>query len=178
MFYSKFIDYYAPAVVGNLTWNNDANMTAHCCTTDLRMFAKHVLSVCDEAFIILVLVNAANRSMHEIIRDTQLVRTNHKHIASKRFVISILIVCSIACNRHRKRERGQRKAKEPCQYVLQEFLAMISQIHDSCSMQSFSQFNRFRNTHIRVLLIAVVVDGLKKANNSLMQFRSLLLMID
>ena len=39
LFYSEFLDYYAPSVVGNLTWNDDAKMSAHCCTTDIRTFA-------------------------------------------------------------------------------------------------------------------------------------------
>ena len=85
LFYSEFIDYYAPAVVGNLTWNNDAKMSAYCCTTDLRTFAKHVLSVSDEAFIILVLVNAAPRWMSEIVREHGTVRTHYKHFVSNWF---------------------------------------------------------------------------------------------
>ena len=87
LFYSEFIDYYAPAVVGNLTWNNDAKMSAYCCTTDLRTFAKHVLSVSDEAFIILVLVNAAPRWMTEIVREQGTVRTHYKLCVSNSFVL-------------------------------------------------------------------------------------------
>ena len=87
MFYSEFLDYYAPAVVGNLTWNDDAKMRAHCCTTDVRTFAKHILSVSDEAFIILVLVNAASRWMYEIIREERVVRTRCNDIVSLLFMV-------------------------------------------------------------------------------------------
>ena len=65
-FYCELLDHYAPAVV--TTWNCDENMKAFCTTNDTRAFAKHVLSVSDEAFIILVLVNSSPRWMAEIIR--------------------------------------------------------------------------------------------------------------
>ena len=68
-FYCELLDHYAPAVVGMQTWNNDDNMRAFCTTNDTKAFAKHVLSVSDEAFIILVLVNASPRWMAEIIRS-------------------------------------------------------------------------------------------------------------
>ena len=67
-FYCEILDHYAPAVVGLQTWNNDNTMHSYCTTNDPKMFAKHVLSVSDEAFIILVLVNSSPRWMAEIIR--------------------------------------------------------------------------------------------------------------
>ena len=88
LFYSEFLDYYAPAVVGNLTWNDEAKMSAHCCTTDLRTFAKHILSVSDEAFIILVLVNAAPRWLFEIFREKRVVRTRRRHMVSNLIVFT------------------------------------------------------------------------------------------
>jgi hypothetical protein len=69
-FYCEILDYYAPAVVGNTKWNNDTNMEMFCTTYDTKAFAKHVLTVSNEALIILVLINAAPRWMAEIIRDT------------------------------------------------------------------------------------------------------------
>jgi hypothetical protein len=71
-FYCELLDHYAPAVV--TTWNCDENMKAFCTTNDTRTFAKHVLSVSDEAFIILVLVNSSPRWMAEIIRAEKQVR--------------------------------------------------------------------------------------------------------
>ena len=100
LFYSEFLDHYAPAVVGNLTWNDDAKMNAHCCTTDLRTFAKHILSVSDEAFIILVLVNAARRWMYEISRDKSMVRTRRKHIVSTLIQPTICKFSYIFVNMH------------------------------------------------------------------------------
>jgi hypothetical protein len=79
LFYSEFIDYYAPAVVGSQVWNDDANMKAHCSTNDIRTFGKKVLTVSDEAFILLVMVNAAPRWMAEIVRDDCKVRQYNKY---------------------------------------------------------------------------------------------------
>lgn len=67
-FYCEVLDHYAPAVVGVTKWNNDTNMQMFCTTHDTKAFAKHVLTVSDEAFIILVLINASPRWMAEIIR--------------------------------------------------------------------------------------------------------------
>ena len=72
-FYCEILDYYAPAVVGNAKWNNDTNVEMFCTTYNTKAFAKHVLTVSNEAFIILVLINAAPRWMAEIIRDTNMV---------------------------------------------------------------------------------------------------------
>ena len=71
-FYCAILDYYAPAVVlGNAKWNNDTNMEMFCTTPyGTKAFAKHVLTVSDEAFIILVLINASPRWIAEIIRHT------------------------------------------------------------------------------------------------------------
>ena len=117
LFYSEFLDYYAPAVVGNLTWNDDAKMSAHCCTTDLRTFAKNILSVSDEAFIILVLVNAAPRWMYEIVREDRLVRTHCVMFVYAR-TSQVLILCKHASNDYRSKEHGQKKAKVICQYEI------------------------------------------------------------
>lgn len=73
LFYSEFLDYYAPAVVGSQVWNDDTNMKAFCSTNDTRTFGKKVLTASDEAFILLVMVNAAPRWMAEIIRNEQMV---------------------------------------------------------------------------------------------------------
>ena len=60
---------YAPCIVSYRTWNDDANMNRYCCTTDLKLFNAHVLSVSDEAFLLLVLINGGARWMAEIKRE-------------------------------------------------------------------------------------------------------------
>jgi hypothetical protein len=66
-FYCEVLDHYAPAVVGVAKWNNVTNMQLFCTTYDTRAFAKPVLTGSDEAFIILVLINATPPWMAEII---------------------------------------------------------------------------------------------------------------
>jgi hypothetical protein len=66
--YCAVLDHFAPAVVGGTKWNNDTNMHSFCTTSDTKAFAKHVLTVSDEAFIILVLINATPRWMAEVLR--------------------------------------------------------------------------------------------------------------
>jgi hypothetical protein len=48
---------YAPAIVSAKVWNNKANMKAYCGTDHPKEFGKHVLTVSDEAFLLLVLIN-------------------------------------------------------------------------------------------------------------------------
>jgi hypothetical protein len=71
--YCEILDQFAPAVVQLKTWNNDDNMEAHCGTNDLHVFEKHVLSISDEAFLLLVLINSAERWMAELIRAKKMV---------------------------------------------------------------------------------------------------------
>jgi len=63
--YVNFIDIYAPCIVGHKTWNNIANMTRFC-TGNGDMFHNHVLSLSDEAFLLLVLLNYSATWMSEI----------------------------------------------------------------------------------------------------------------
>ena len=67
--YCAILDMYAPCIVSYRTWNDDANMNRYCCTTDLKLFNAHVLSVSDEAFLLLVLINGGARWMAEIKRE-------------------------------------------------------------------------------------------------------------
>jgi hypothetical protein len=72
-FYCEILDHYAPAIVQLKTWNNDDNMAAHCGTTDMKAFEQHVLSISDEAFILLVLINSAERWMADVMRTSKMV---------------------------------------------------------------------------------------------------------
>ena len=110
-FYCGILDHYAPAVVGSKKWNNDTNMKAFCTTTDIKAFGRHVLSVSDEAFIILVLVNSSPRWMAEIIRTETMVRccawpvldSAKKHETDTWF-----------SNRHKAPISGPRTTKQVC----------------------------------------------------------------
>jgi hypothetical protein len=54
------IDTYAPSVVSNRAWNNESNMRDDCRSDDV-VFERHVLSISDEAFLLVVLINYASR---------------------------------------------------------------------------------------------------------------------
>ena len=72
--YCAVLDMYASCIVSHRTWNDDANMNRYCCTTDPKLFNAHVLSVSDEAFLLLVLINGGARWMSEIKREHGKVR--------------------------------------------------------------------------------------------------------
>ena len=67
--YCAILDMFAPCIVSYRTWNDDANMNCYCCTTDLKLFNAHMLSVSDEAILLLVLINGGARWMAEIKRE-------------------------------------------------------------------------------------------------------------
>ena len=101
-FYCDVLDHYAPAVVGK-RWNDDANMKAFCTTTDTKAFGRHVLLVSDEAFIILVLVNASPRWMAEIICAENMVRYRVRHATVGQQQLLLLTQCpcfSGTCKRY------------------------------------------------------------------------------
>jgi hypothetical protein len=67
--YCAILDMYAPCIVSYWAWNHDANMNHYLCTTDPKLFNANVLSVSDEAFLLLVLINGGARWMSEIKRE-------------------------------------------------------------------------------------------------------------
>ena len=73
-FNSKILDMYAPAIVSAKVWNNEANMKAYCGTDDPKEFGKHVLTLSDEAFLLLVLINYSAHWYSEIQKKTKEVR--------------------------------------------------------------------------------------------------------
>ena len=54
--YVRVVDSYAPCIVGSSTWNSDSNMEQFCGDNNDN-FQAYVLSVSDEAFMLLVLIN-------------------------------------------------------------------------------------------------------------------------
>jgi hypothetical protein len=63
--YVHVIDIYAPCVVKSNIWNRDTNMTQYC-GDNLHNFQTYVLSISDEAFLLLVLINYSATWMAEI----------------------------------------------------------------------------------------------------------------
>jgi hypothetical protein len=64
--YCAILDMYAACIVSYRTWNDNANMNHDCCTTDPKLFNAQVLSVSDEAFLLLVLIDGGARWMSEM----------------------------------------------------------------------------------------------------------------
>lgn len=60
-YYATIIDTYAPCIVGYSKWNNDVNMNRYCATTDWKLWGDKVLSISDEAFIVVCLICYARR---------------------------------------------------------------------------------------------------------------------
>ena len=71
--YVQLIDAYAPCVVSSRAWNNDANMGAYC-GPNANMFERKILSISDEAFLLVVLINYAARWQSEYANDIKKVR--------------------------------------------------------------------------------------------------------
>jgi hypothetical protein len=71
--YVQLIDAYAPCVVSRLAWNNEANMADYC-GANANMFERKVLSISDEAFLLVVLINYSARWHSEYANDIKKVR--------------------------------------------------------------------------------------------------------
>ena len=67
--YAKILDTYAPCIVKNTRWNNDANMEEYCTTTDRPTWDRRILTISDEAFLLLCLINYGKRWFAECNRD-------------------------------------------------------------------------------------------------------------
>jgi hypothetical protein len=72
--YAQIIDTYAPCIVGSGKWNNDVNMEANCATTDRALWNKNILSISDEAFMLLCLINYGKRWFAEVVKSEKMVR--------------------------------------------------------------------------------------------------------
>ena len=74
--YVQLIDLYAPCVVSRRAWNNESNMAAYC-GANASMFERKVLSISDEAFLIVVLINYAARWHAEYANGIKKVSYNY-----------------------------------------------------------------------------------------------------
>ena len=72
--YVQLIDLYDPCGVSKRAWNNEANMAAYCGSSN-RPFERFVLSISDEAFLLVVLDNYSARWQAEYDIDIKNVRT-------------------------------------------------------------------------------------------------------
>ena len=74
--YARIIDTYAPCVVGVSRWNNHVNMDAYCATSDRKLWNDKILSISDEAFILVCLINYGKRWYAQDIKAERKVRNN------------------------------------------------------------------------------------------------------
>ena len=80
-YYAQIIDTYAPCIVGSSKWNNDVNMDFHCATTNKKVWNRKILSISDETFILLCLINYGKRWFAEFVKADKLVSKTCKLFA-------------------------------------------------------------------------------------------------
>ena len=90
--YVQLIDAYAPCVVSSRAWNNDANMGAYC-GPNANMFERKVLSISDEAFLLVVLINYAARWQSEYANDIKKVRDKSELYAHSHYANTPNVIC-------------------------------------------------------------------------------------
>jgi hypothetical protein len=56
--YISLIDVFAPCILSSSVWNDDAVMAEYCGNNE-QNFQEHVLTISDEAFLLIVLVDYA-----------------------------------------------------------------------------------------------------------------------
>ena len=71
--YVHLIDIYAPCIVGASNWNNTDNMEKYC-GNNASVFNDRVLSLSDEAFLLVVLINYSAEWMWKIEMEMTEVR--------------------------------------------------------------------------------------------------------
>jgi hypothetical protein len=71
--YISLIDVFAPCIVSSSVWNDDALMAKYCGDNE-QNFQEHVLTISDETFLLLVLLNYAARWSAEVHLETKMVR--------------------------------------------------------------------------------------------------------
>ena len=112
-FYAHVIDTFAPCIIRSTYWNNDNKMDRYCCTTDQKLWAQHVLSVSDEAFLILLLLNYSSRWYAETRREAQKVGSdNNDHFVLHKHPIRRLTLSS--SSHIRKMASGQTMTNRVC----------------------------------------------------------------
>lgn len=63
--YVHLVHIYAPCIVSSRVWNDKTNMLRNC-TDNEQLFRENVLTISDEAFMLLVLINYSKTWMQEI----------------------------------------------------------------------------------------------------------------
>ena len=103
--YLQFIDTFAPCVVGKFIWNNDANMERVCSAVHQQEFDT-LFSVSDEAFILLLIDNYAERWNAEMALKKDLVRYP-VFVQTQTFLLKITDLLSFGIG-SRQSDRGTR----------------------------------------------------------------------
>ena len=94
-YYAQIINTYAPCIVGSSRWNNIANMETHCATTDRKVWSTKILSISDEAFILLCLINYGKRWFSELVKAEKMVRKKFLLLLGCAAVNTLSILLSI-----------------------------------------------------------------------------------
>ena len=93
-YYAQIIDTYAPCIVGSSKWNNIINMENHCATTDRKVWSKKILSISDEAFILLCLINYGKRWFAELVKTEKMVSASDWSVTEKnKKLTSFVVTC-------------------------------------------------------------------------------------
>jgi hypothetical protein len=86
--YVHFICIYAPCIVGHMQWNDKAKMLQYCGKGATLLFNEYILSISDEAFLLLVLYNYTSMWMSELQCEQAKVTQNKRaHIAVVDYVV-------------------------------------------------------------------------------------------
>jgi hypothetical protein len=72
--YAQIIDIYAPCIKTSARWHDDVNKEENCTTTNRKVWNKKILSISDEAFILLCLINYGKRWFAEVLKVKKKVR--------------------------------------------------------------------------------------------------------
>jgi hypothetical protein len=91
----QIINTYAPCIVGSSRWNNIVNMETHCATTDRNVWCKKILSISDEAFILLCLINYGKRWFAEFVNVKKMVRKKFVSLLDSAAANTLSVLLSI-----------------------------------------------------------------------------------
>ena len=64
-------------------WNDDVKMNLYCNTSDRKLWATKILSISDEAFLLLFLINYTKRWIAEITREVKKIRVTSLHTCTR-----------------------------------------------------------------------------------------------
>ena len=94
--YVHVIDIYAPCIVKSNIWNNDATMKQYC-GENADNFQNYVLSISDEAFLLVVLINYTATWMSEIAAEHRKVNCHLLLLNGLAYHVTYTLCLQITC---------------------------------------------------------------------------------